>query len=141
MHPDTNKTGKISRDPETYAILGAAMEVHRLLGHGFLEAVYHDALAIELTARSIPFQREVPLGIHYKNELLRSSCRADLVCYQNVLVELKALSELTSRESAIAINYLKATGFERCLLINFGSPRLEYKRFIRSGGSPISSDD
>ncbi len=118
------------RDPETFAIIGAAMEVHRELGHGFLEAVYQEALAIELTIRKIPFQREVPLPVVYKGEKLICSYRADFVCYENVLVELKAISQLTGADEAQVINEMKATGIQRALLINFGAPSLEYKRRV-----------
>jgi GxxExxY protein len=123
-----NKNGQ--RDPETFAIIGAAMEVHRELGHGFLEAVYQEALAIELTARDIPFQREVPLPVSYKGQKLACSYRADFVCYENVLVELKAISELTGADEAQVINEMKATGRQRALLFNFGAPSLEYKRRV-----------
>jgi GxxExxY protein len=105
------------RDPETFAIIGAAMEVHRELGHGFLEAVYQEALAIELTARKIPFQREVPLPVSYKGQKLACSYRADFVCYENVLVELKAISQLTGADEAQVINEMKATGMQRAFLI------------------------
>ena len=118
------------RDPETFAIIGAAMEVHRELGHGFLEAVYQEALAIELTARKIPFQREVPLAVSYKSQKLICGYRADFICYENVLVELKAISQLTGADEAQVINEMKATGIQRALLFNFGAPSLEYKRRV-----------
>jgi GxxExxY protein len=118
------------RDPETFAIIGAAMEVHRELGHGFLEAVYQDALAIELAARKIPFRREVPLAVNYKSQKLACSYRADFVCYENVLVELKAISQLTGVDEAQVINEMKATGIQRALLFNFGTTSLEYKRRV-----------
>ena len=118
------------RDPQTYAIIGAAMEVHRQLGCGFLEAVYQQALAKELTARGIPFEREVELIVYYKSEPLDCRYRADFICYQDVIVELKALSALTGLEESQVLNYLKATGIQRALLINFGAPSLEYKRLV-----------
>jgi GxxExxY protein len=118
------------RDEQTYQIIGAAMELHRELGHGFLEAVYQEALSIEFTARGIPFQREVELPVTYKNKPLRCGYRADFICHETVLVELKALSRLTSNEEAQVLNYLKATGLHRALLINFGAPSLEHKRLV-----------
>lgn len=118
------------RDPETYAIIGAAMEVHRELGHGFLEAVYQEALAVEMTTRKIPFQREVPLPIRYKGRPLVCSYRADFVVYENVLVELKAISQLTGADEAQVINEMKATGIQKTLLFNFGSPSLDYRRKV-----------
>ena len=121
---------KINRDPQTFAVIGAAMEVHRQLGHGFLEAVYQEALAIELTAREIPFQREVILPVRYKGQLLQCGYRADFICYGELIIELKAINQLTGVDDAQVINELKATGFNRSLLLNFGSTSLEYKRLV-----------
>ena len=121
---------KANRDPETYGIIGAAMEVHRELGHGFLEAVYQEAMALEMTAREIPFEREVPLPVHYKGQRLATHYRADFVCFENVVLELKAISQLTGADEAQVINEMKATGLPRGLLINFGAPSLEYKRRV-----------
>jgi GxxExxY protein len=123
----------LQRDPETYAIIGAAMEVHRELGNGFLEAVYQDALQIEFKQRCIPFQREQSVPVLYKGVALGAPYRADFVCHGSVIVELKAIKALTDVETAQVLHYLKATGFGRALLINFATPRLDYKRFIQSG--------
>ncbi|HRH70612.1 MAG TPA: GxxExxY protein [Flavobacteriales bacterium] len=118
------------RDPQTYAIIGAAMEVHGQLGHGFLEAVYHEALAHELRLVGVPFVQEIELPVYYKGELLGTRYRADLICFGEVVVELKAIRTLTSVDVAQLLNYLKATGKRRGLLLNFGSPRLEYERKV-----------
>ena len=120
------------KDPKTYAIIGAAMEVHRQLGYGFLEAVYQEALGLELQARQIPYQREVELPIFYQGQRLHTSYRADFICYETVIVELKALAKLGGVVEAQIINYLKATGLQTGLLLNFGGKSLEYKRFIFS---------
>jgi GxxExxY protein len=118
------------RDPQTYAIIGAAMEIHRQLGHGFLEAVYRDAAVIEFPLQQIPYEKEVILPIQYKGVLLPSRYRADFVCFSEVIVEFKALSRLSSVEESQLLNYLKATGLKRGLLINFGVPSLQYKRLV-----------
>ena len=119
-----------SQDPRTYAIIGAAMEVHRELGPGFLEAVYQEALAIELSVRGIPFQREVELPITYKGKTLQTAYRADFICYDEVVIELKSIKQLGVIEEAQLLNYLKATGYQVGLLINFGAASLETRRFV-----------
>jgi len=126
------------RDPQTYAIIGAAMDIHRQLGHGFLEAVYQEAAVIEFQWKKIPFEREVLLPIQYRNITLPTHYRADFICFSEIIVEFKALSRLTSVEEAHVLNYLKATGFRRGLLINFGTPSLQYKRLVRGYEDPKS---
>jgi GxxExxY protein len=104
------------RDPQTYAIIGAAMEVHTTLGSSFLEPAYQGALEIEFGLKSIPYAREVEIPIHYKGVSLGVRYRVDFVCFESVLVELKALDRLTSREGAQIIHYLAASGIGRGLL-------------------------
>ena len=120
------------QDPQTYAIIGAAMEVHNELGAGFLEAVFQDAMEHEFTCRNIPSTREHPIPILYKGIQLGTPYRADFFCYQSIIVELKAIQRLSDIEFAQTLHYLKATSRKRALLINFGSQKLEYKRLILS---------
>ncbi len=118
------------RDPETYCIIGAAMTVHHELGHGFLEPVYQAALEQEFRLLNVCYEREVDIPIFYRNEPLHVSYRSDFICYNNIVVEIKALKQITTVEESQVINYLKATGYERALLINFGTTSLQYKRLI-----------
>ena len=116
---------------EVYAIIGAAIEVHRVLGPGFLEAVYQEALEIELQIRQIPFDPQRKLRIYYKERLLEKFCIADVVCYDCVMVEIKAQKQLTGVDEAQLINQLKATRLRVGVLINFGSTgKLAWQRFV-----------
>ena len=117
-------------DPRTYAVIGAAMEVHRQLGCGFLEAVYQEALEIELAERGIPFDSQHDVPIQYKGRVLKALYRPDFLCFDQVVVELKALTQLGPTEEAQVLNYLKGTGFEIGLLVNFGRASLQTRRFI-----------
>src|SRR6266542_2968920 len=118
------------RDPQSYAIIGACMEIHRQLGHGFLEAVYQEAAAIEFQQKTIPFEREISLPIKYKDVILPTHYRADFICFSEIIVEFKALSRLSNIEESQLLNYLKATGLKRGLLINFGTSSLQYQRLV-----------
>jgi len=105
------------------------MEVQSQLGAGFLEAVYQEALGIEFVERAIPFRQQVELPIQFKGKQLQAEYRADFLCYESVVVEIKALARLTTAEESQVINYLKASGHPIGLLLNFGSKSLEYRRF------------
>ncbi|MDA3820726.1 MAG: GxxExxY protein [Candidatus Delongbacteria bacterium] len=116
---------------ETFNIIGAAMEVHNELGSGFLEAVYQEAMEIELNKRNIPHDREKRLKIYYKGTKLKKEYVADFICYENIIVELKALSEFTGEHQSQLLNYLTVTKKKIGLLINFGAESLEYKRMVK----------
>lgn len=116
---------------ESYKILGAAFAVHRELGCGFLERVYQDALEYELSARGIPYEREKKIQIMYKGKPLGEPYRADFVCYNKIIVELKAVEKLQGIHRAQVVNYLKATGMKIGLLVNFGEEFADIERIVR----------
>ena len=118
------------RDQRTYKIIGAALEVHKELGCGFLEAVYQEALEKEFNTQEIPYKSQPVVEIFYKGKTLNKVYQPDFVCYEAVILEIKAISILSGVEEAQIINYLKATGLKIGLLLNFGSSSLEYKRFV-----------
>ena len=117
---------------EIYAIIGAAMEVHNQIGQGFQESVYHESLVFEMQDRGIPVETEKQLNFFYKNHPLEKKYFADLVCYGEIIIELKAVSELTPQHQTQLINYLHIAKKKVGVLINFGKSRLEYKRIICS---------
>ena len=117
---------------ETYKIVGAAMEVHRHLGPGFLESVYHAAMEMELQSKNIPFLSEKCIDVFYKNTLLSKHFVADFYCFDKIIVELKAVSNVLPIHEAQLINYLKATKTELGILINFGTDSLEFKRYLNT---------
>jgi GxxExxY protein len=115
---------------ESYEIIGACIDVHNELGMGFLEPVYQEALAHEFALRNIIYEREVKLNIIYKGYRLDKQYYADFICYNKIILELKAVGCLTGEHEAQVINYLKASGFRLGLLINFGNKSLIYKRLV-----------
>ena len=117
-------------DPNTYKIIGAAMEVHKELGCGFLEAVYQEALGREFKGQEIPFISQPTIEISYKGQPLDKAYQPDFICFDEIIVEIKAISGLSGVEEAQLINYLKATGLKVGLLINFGAKSLEHKRLV-----------
>ncbi|MDP6543091.1 MAG: GxxExxY protein [Phycisphaerae bacterium] len=124
--------GKLLFRDETYAIRGAVFEVHCEMGSGFLESVYQECMEKELTRQGIPFEAEKKLSILYKNEPLNQIYKPDLICYGEILVELKSVAALRREHYAQVINYLKATNLRLGLLVNFGShPKATIERLIR----------
>jgi GxxExxY protein len=116
---------------EVFRIQGAVFEVNRQMGTGFLEAVYQECLAIEFAARDIPFSALRLLGLTYKGKPLRQSYQADFVCFERIIVELKAVRMLTPEHRAQVLNYLRATGLRLGLLVNFASaPKAQIERLI-----------
>ncbi|MBR2235779.1 MAG: GxxExxY protein [Prevotella sp.] len=118
------------RDEQTYAVIGAAMAVHRELGSGFLESAYGDALEIEFEDRNIPYEREKLINIFYKDRPLKTYYKADFICFGSLIVELKTVDAIADIHKAQLIHYLKATRINKGLLINFKSKSLQYERFV-----------
>lgn len=118
------------KDVRTYKIIGAALEVHKELGCGFLESVYQEALERELSEQGIPFKSQPLVQISYKGKDLSKTFQPDFICYETIIVEIKALQKLSGIEQAQVINYLKASRLNVGLLVNFGSKSLEQQRFV-----------
>ncbi len=118
---------------EVYRIIGACLAVHSDKGNGYAEPVYQDCLEIELPHQGIPFDAQRNFRIHYRGVQLRHTYTPDLLCYDQIVVELKAVKVLTDEHRAQVLNYLKVTGLQLGLLVNFGSPgRLEWERIVLS---------
>ena len=116
---------------ESYRIIGAWFEVYKENGCGFLEAVYQECLELELGLQGLSFRAQVPIALTYKGQPLKQRYLADLVCYDKILVELKAVSTLADEHRSQVINYLHATGYRLGLLVNFGHhPKLEWERIV-----------
>ena len=126
------KNKSILLKEESYKIIGACMTVHTELGCGLLEAIYQEALEEEFKMQSLPYSREKPLEVFYKNKKLNKQYQADFICYGKIIVELKALSSLDTSHESQLINYLNITKSKVGLLINFGNKSLEYKRFVNT---------
>lgn len=117
---------------ESYRIIGACFEVYKEMGCGFLEAVYQECLSVEFAVQDIPFQAQCELGISYKGHPLKQKYVPDFMCFDKIVVEIKALAALTDLHRAQLQNYLKATGYKLGLLVNFGHyPKLEYERIVK----------
>ncbi len=117
---------------EAYATVGACFEVYNEMGCGFVEPVYQECLEIELQSRTIPFQPQAGLLLKYKATTLQQKYRPDFICFEKIVLEIKAVSELCDEHRAQVHNYLKATGFRLGLLVNFGHyPKLQYERIVR----------
>lgn len=116
---------------ESYRIVGACFEVYNSMGSGFLEAVYQECLEIELSKQAIPFKAQVPLELSYKGQALEQKYIPDFICFDKLIVEIKAVKELRDEHRAQVHNYLKATGYRLGLLVNFGRhPKLQYERIV-----------
>jgi GxxExxY protein len=136
IHEPSEQYGKredgIVYREESYCIIGACFEVYREKGCGFLEAVYQECLEIELALRGVPYRAQAELMLDYKGRALRQTYKPDAICYEKIVVELKAVTELSNEHRAQLHNYLKATGMKLGLLVNFGHyPKLEYERIVR----------
>ena len=116
---------------ESYQIMGACFEVYTEKGNGFLEPVYQECLGMELVSSTIPFVEQKRLSLTYKGKPLKQGYQPDFLCFEKIILEIKAVKNLTDEHRAQIINYLKATGLKLGLLVNFGHyPRLEYERFV-----------
>ena len=131
-HEPTRSTGpELILKDEVYQIVGAALDVYHQLGREFLEPVYQEAMEIELSRRDIRFEAQKRLTVYYKGQALSKKYIADLVCFDQIIAELKVCECLTGREEAQILNYMKVTHSRVGLLLNFGSPvRLEWKRYV-----------
>lgn len=126
---DTNEHEAILYKELSYDVVGAAMAVHRELGHGFLEKVYHNALAVELRNRGVPFEMEAPVKVSYKDEEV-GDYYADFIIEGKLILEIKACNGICDEHMAQVINYLKATGLRLGMLMNFGTPKFQFKRVV-----------
>jgi GxxExxY protein len=123
--------GEIIYKEESYQIMGACFEVYKVMGCGFLEAVYQECLEMELASQGIPFRPQADLALHYKGKTLKQVYIPDFVCWEKIILEIKAVKELAPEHRAQVHNYLHATGYRLGLLVNFGHyPKVEYERIV-----------
>ncbi len=123
---------------ESYKIMGACFEVYKEKGNGFLEAVYQECLAIELSAQHVPFVEKPRLRLEYKGRLLMQEYEPDFLCFDEIILEIKAVKQLSDEHRAQVINYLRSTGKQLGLLVNFGHyPKIEHERFVNQPFSRI----
>ena len=116
---------------ESYDIIGACFEVYNEHGNGFVEPIYHESLILEFGLRTLPAVSEPQIQVKYKGTVLKKTCRPDFVCFSKIILEIKAVKDLTDEHRAQVLNYLKATGFKLGLLVNFGSQEeLQYERIV-----------
>ena len=128
-------------EQETYRILGACFEVYKQKGCGFTETVYQECLAIEFELQKIPFVSQPKLQLEYKGRILEQFFIPDFICFDKIIVEIKALSDLIEINKSQALNYLNATNFELALLVNFGHyPKLEHKRIANTKNKNLNSN-
>jgi len=126
---------KLIYDVESYEIRGACMEVYKVMGNGFLEAVYQECLEIEFAKRGVPFESQKPLTLIYNGTRLKQTYKPDFICYGKIIVEIKAVSKDSPEHRAQVTNYLKATGFQLGLIVNFGHyPLIEWIRISNIKG-------
>ncbi len=128
---DQKSVEKLLYEDESYAIRGAIFEVYRVLGSGFLEAVYQESLQIEFSRRQIPFKAQVELPLVYKDQPLLQIYRADFICFEKIIVEIKAIKDIGDEHRAQVFNYLKATNYRLGLLVNFSHyPKVTIERIV-----------
>lgn len=117
---------------ESYRIIGACFEVYKEMGCGFLEAVYQECLSMEFSVQGVPYKQQCELDLCYKGKPLKQTYVPDFICFDKIVVEIKAVAALTDLHRAQLQNYLKATGYKLGLLVNFGHyPKLEYERIVK----------
>jgi len=128
--PQVNRSIGLAFPEESHKIIGAAMAVHRYFGCGFTEKVYQDAFEVELEKQGIPYQREIPIHAIYNGKELASVFVPDFICFDSIIIEMKAVKEIEDMHRSQAINYAKVSGLPLVILINFGEPSLKYERFL-----------